>query len=36
LTDVITDVTDVQVLESHVFHSSLLYRGVIDCVAHYK
>jgi len=36
LADVITDVTDVQVLESHVVHSSLLYRGVIDCVAHYK
>ena len=36
LTDVITDVTDVKVLESHVFHSSLLYRGVIDCLAHYK
>lgn len=36
LTDVITGVTDVRVLESYVVHSSLLYRGVIDCVAQYK
>lgn len=36
LTNVITDVTHVRVLESHVVHSSLLYRGVIDCVAQYK
>jgi hypothetical protein len=36
LTDVITEVTDVKVVESHVVHSSLVYRGVIDCVAHYK
>ncbi|PSN43329.1 hypothetical protein C0J52_14173 [Blattella germanica] len=33
---IITDVTDVKVLESHVVHSKLLYRGVIDCVASYK
>jgi RIO-like serine/threonine protein kinase len=34
--NVITDVTDVRVLESHVVHSDLLYRGVIDCAAQYK
>lgn len=36
LTDVVTNITDVRVLESHVVHSSLMYKGVIDCVAQYK
>ncbi|XP_069686853.1 mitochondrial genome maintenance exonuclease 1-like [Periplaneta americana] len=36
LSNVVTDVTNVSVLEGHVAHSSLMYKGVIDCVARYK
>ncbi|XP_066992781.1 uncharacterized protein [Anabrus simplex] len=32
---VLPDLTDVRVLESHVVHPYLKYRGVIDCVAQY-
>nr|CAD7199285.1 unnamed protein product [Timema douglasi] len=36
MSGVLPDITNVSVLESHVVHSQLLYRGIIDCVAEYK
>ena len=36
LDNIIREVTDVRFLESHVSHSHLFYKGVIDCVASYK
>nr|CAD7456158.1 unnamed protein product [Timema tahoe] len=36
LSGVLPDITNVRALESHVVHSQLLYRGIIDCVADYK
>nr|CAD7441340.1 unnamed protein product [Timema bartmani] len=36
LSGVLPDITNVRALESHVVHSQLLYRGIIDCVAEYK
>lgn len=32
----LSQLTDVHVLESHVVHPSLNYCGVVDCVAHFK
>lgn len=33
---VLTDVTDLAVVNSHVIHKALAFRGVIDCVAKFK
>nr|CAD7258881.1 unnamed protein product [Timema shepardi] len=36
MSGVLPNITNISVLESHVVHSQLLYRGIIDCVAEYK
>ncbi|XP_034947470.1 mitochondrial genome maintenance exonuclease 1-like [Chelonus insularis] len=33
---ILQNVDNVRSLESHVIHSDLRYRGIIDCVAHYR
>jgi genome maintenance exonuclease 1 len=36
LTDVLKNIDNVRVLESHVIHPVLKYRGVVDCIASYR
>ena len=33
LDEVLKNIESVRALESHVIHSRLLYRGIVDCVA---